>query len=63
MRSEELVSLRGGYDIEGGPYYVSCKVQGNSCGGFWVGTCPNDMILWNCQRIWNCIDADSYVCV
>jgi hypothetical protein len=63
IKNDELVNLRGGYEIEGGPYYVSCKVAGNTCGGFWEEVCPGSNIMWKCHRVSSCASADSYVCV
>jgi hypothetical protein len=63
IKNEELVNLKGGYEITGGPYYVSCKVGGNSCGGFWSDTCNYSSNIWRCHLISACSNADAIVCV
>jgi hypothetical protein len=62
IKNEELVNLRGGYDIEGGPYYISCKVGAGTCGGFWRPNCDSSW-LDDCKLIPACVNASGFVCV
>ncbi len=63
IKNEELLNLRGGYDIEGCPCYVSCKVTGGSCGGFWTDNCDDPRNMERCELIPSCINLIGYACV
>lgn len=64
IKNDELVNLKGGYEIDEGPFWVSCKnTSGSSCGhGFVTNTCDGGFYnQTKCESYSGC--DGSYACV
>jgi hypothetical protein len=66
IKNEELVNLKGGYDLFGsGPYFFSCKdeTSGNTCGHFWTDSCTDPNNWTRCAMIPSCNGSHGGSCV